>query len=311
VGELPVIGVPYDGAEAYAAAHGKRLPTPYEWCMAAFGSDGDQSIEWASRYLDQRQKVWDRAVLLHFEYLRDHPNLQRDGVFTPSLTVIPWIAGSPAGQAAAEWSKQVCEQLTEPLWSTWHDPMYLLPVGSRDFDTSPCGAQDMVLNASELVVSSPCNPTRGQPRFMEVVWAVHKPRKDDLWLPRDIGNEAVDIPYLPPLSRLFRRALISPSTRDLLTMESVNELDRMLMPLNGWYVRMSPDMERDISGFLVRPQGNTSFYYIGPSESLYKSAPAHFRPEMGLPVPVDYTDQHVSTGPQLYFVEPTGFRCAR
>src|SRR5205085_6670123 len=37
VGNLPVLGVPLIGAQEYARWKCKRLPTPYEWCRAAFG----------------------------------------------------------------------------------------------------------------------------------------------------------------------------------------------------------------------------------------------------------------------------------
>src|SRR5205085_2632642 len=43
----PVLGVTQEGAASYARFRGKRLPTPYEWVLAAFGPDGDSTPpEW-------------------------------------------------------------------------------------------------------------------------------------------------------------------------------------------------------------------------------------------------------------------------
>ena len=45
--QVPVLGVRLPGARAYAKWAGKRLPTPYEWSLAAFGPSGGNEIpEW-------------------------------------------------------------------------------------------------------------------------------------------------------------------------------------------------------------------------------------------------------------------------
>ena len=75
--DTPVLGVPLTGAQAYARSQGKRLPTAYEWCRAAFGPLGDHAVpDWALQYMRDKQSAWQRLVLSHLEYL--FPILQDD-----------------------------------------------------------------------------------------------------------------------------------------------------------------------------------------------------------------------------------------
>ena len=201
VAQTPVLGVRLPGARAYAKWAGKRLPTPYEWCLAAFGpTGGNEMPAWAHRYLKQRQEAWQKIVTAHLEYARSNPDVlpqfniamnyvaigPRDYLLRPQTGLhngmpvkllepdethpgvaefarLPWFFRKAEFLEAASWSKQAVETLTEPLFTEWNDPMYVLPVGSRPYDVSPYGAYDMVMNAEELVVPGPFYPWNRPP----------------------------------------------------------------------------------------------------------------------------------------------------
>ncbi len=200
---FPYLGVRLPGARAYAKWAGKRLPTPYEWCLAAFGPSGGNTMpEWGKRFLKQRKDVWSEIVKAHIAYARQHPDIipkfigghviyngqlieplapgAFDGqhpiinngleimsdVTHPSVAEffhLPWFFYHAGYQEASAWSKQIVEDLTEPLFQEWVDPMYVLPVGSRPYDVSPYGALDMLTNASELVAPGPIFPWNSAP----------------------------------------------------------------------------------------------------------------------------------------------------
>lgn len=306
----PVLGVPLPGARAYARWAGKRLPTPYEWCLAALGPEGDTEMpEWARQYVSERRAVWMRIREMHIQYLREHPELQQGRVFTPSPFRLPWINQSPIFQRAAAWSKQTIEAHLEPLWGMWRDPLYVLPVGSRGFDVSPFGAADMILNAYELVAPYPGAPTNGGARYMAVVWTPLLPARDDPWWARPVEILTGD-QGLPPLSRLYRRTLLSPPAEEIMLWSNLSEVTAMLVPLSGWRVAVG----RDYGSTGATWQGGRGPYdaFGRPAGlQLWQGMPRHFRQEMGRPVPLNETDGRSASGPQLFYYLPVGFRCAR
>src|SRR3989442_15172419 len=114
----------------------------------------------------------------------------------------------------------------------WKEPIYVRRVGFRDFDISACGARDMFLNASELVMPHPGPPALGGARYMEMAWTYQRPKPEDPWQPRPI--EAItDGRPLPPLSRPFVRAAIGPAPDELLMWAKLSEAPQMLRPGNG------------------------------------------------------------------------------
>lgn len=310
---LPVLGVPLTGAVAYATQQGKRLPTPYEWCLAAFGPNGEADIpEWARRYIAERREAWFRVRDLHSEYLVLHPEARNDVNFVGPATHLPWIVRSGTLLYISQWSKAVIEQAYAPFWQVYNYPLYVLPVGSRDFDESPYGAMDMILNAYELVMPSPAVPARGRPRYMKIEWTPLPPARDDPWAPRLIEIIA-DEHGLQPLSRLVRRTLLSPLAEELMMLSYLNEAVSMLTPLVGWRLRMEQDYESTATGItnwslIRRPYGQI----LPPAGyQLWQGMPAHFRREMGRPIPLADSDRQGIEGPRLVYYLPVGFRCVR
>src|SRR5262249_11007991 len=76
--DLPVLGVSRDGAEAFAKSRGTRLPTAYEWVLAAFGHLGELNPpEWVTQYMADRRETFLRVRAAHVQYVASHPELQR------------------------------------------------------------------------------------------------------------------------------------------------------------------------------------------------------------------------------------------
>src|SRR5687768_16960572 len=69
--------------------------------------------------------------------------------------LLPWFFWLPNHAKLSEWSKRTTQAAVEPINKTWQEPLYVLAGGARKFDISPCGAQDMILNALELVCPQP------------------------------------------------------------------------------------------------------------------------------------------------------------
>jgi hypothetical protein len=311
IADFPVIGVPLPGAEAYARSQGKRLPTPYEWCLAALGPDGATAPPgWIAAYLRDRLSVWEKACALHLEY-RETTLARSQNSRNPDMYQLPWIASTPDLMEASAWSKRVLLQLTEPIRGQYLDPDYLAAAGARGVDESPSGARDMLLNAAELVVTHPGPPARGNERHMASEFYPMKLPENAQFVPRNIeliGAKEGNPPY-PHLSRLFRRLINGPSTQDLVAWSSVAEMQRILAPPGGWEMRMTIQQQ---TGYLGRPPGR-GLAALGraPGLKLWEEMPPHHRVEMGLPIPLDEVDRRVPSGPSLTYMPIGGFRCVR
>jgi hypothetical protein len=71
--DVPVLGVPFTAAQAYARAQGKRLPTPYEWCLAALGPAGEgKPPAWMAQYIEDRKATAQRIKEAHLRFLAAH-----------------------------------------------------------------------------------------------------------------------------------------------------------------------------------------------------------------------------------------------
>jgi formylglycine-generating enzyme required for sulfatase activity len=183
--DVPVLGVRLPGAAAYARSKGKRLPTPYEWCLAALGPNGEEGLPaWVKRYLADRNETWTRVHTLHLQYALAHFHVGTLGGYTVDedyynhagvslpwfMECIPWFSPYAEFRSACRWSKETVLAETEHLWKAWVDPPYVLSINSRAYDASPYGVKDVMMNASDLVVSSPEPPYLGTGAYMKVDW---------------------------------------------------------------------------------------------------------------------------------------------
>lgn len=92
--DTPVLGVSFHAAETFARAHGKRLPTPYEWCLAALGPNGESAPPaWMAQYIEDRRAAALRIKEAHLEFLANHlKDVNAESFIHPTATdrvVIP------------------------------------------------------------------------------------------------------------------------------------------------------------------------------------------------------------------------------
>src|SRR5262249_31619355 len=130
----------------------------------------------------------------HFELLRTTPELQpmfkgdiplevvymgKTPVTRPATHenpllwhLLPWFLWLPGSEKIAQWSKKVAMEAVTHIDKEWNHPFYVIAGGERKYDVSPCGAQDMLLNAIELVCPMPeTNEKRLEPSpYMQVAW---------------------------------------------------------------------------------------------------------------------------------------------
>lgn len=89
--DTPVLGVTQAGAMAYAHWAGKRLLTPYEWCMAVFGPKGvADAPDWVKKYITERNEVVKQVRKAHLDYVKNNPVMDAAD-FLPRDTLPPGI----------------------------------------------------------------------------------------------------------------------------------------------------------------------------------------------------------------------------
>ncbi|MHC4598934.1 MAG: protein kinase domain-containing protein [Planctomycetota bacterium] len=123
--DLPVVGVSWEDAKAYAAWAGKRLPTAHEWEKAARGVDG-RLYPWGDRFDEKR--------CVH----RDNPNHPK----TSPVGSIP-VGASPYGCLdmagnVTEWTAELFFGYVVIRGGAYNDPFDILRCNARDctFPTS-------------------------------------------------------------------------------------------------------------------------------------------------------------------------------
>ena len=87
---LPVLGVSPAGAQGYARSQGKRLPTPYEWALAALGPNGDtKTPEWIAQYIADTNEAAVRIKQAHIGFLKEVPDVHGDDFLLFSTRLHP------------------------------------------------------------------------------------------------------------------------------------------------------------------------------------------------------------------------------
>jgi hypothetical protein len=342
MGRLPVLGVPLEGARAYARWRGKRLPTPSEWLLAAFGPGGPESPPaWVPRYLADRVAAWRAARERHNVFARDHVALlQRDAMAGGQLSLIPWITREEAARDAARFSKGVVEAETAGIDASWSRPNAIREAGSRPFDVSPSGARDMILNAAEIFAPAPQPPAEGKLRYWRADWRLARP--DGSWPAR------VEQGLAPPMDSAWLSALTDRSLNRLIgcgyeqekrsgftlanityTVSSLNEQAALLAPLSRLALRIGGQMEASaalmpetlnvVNRYLAT--GIRLWTYEWDGNVVWQQVPRDYRAEAGSvvalhlldlpipePVPGDFVRRDTAS---LTYLVPVGFRCAR
>lgn len=267
--DVPVLGVTIEAAREYAKWVGKRLPTPAEWLMAAFGSGGGTTLPgWAQTYLKERQETWAKVREAHLAYLNSAPNLIQQINADPNavgltpndtpfaFSLLPWFFWWPQNQSAAAWSKNTVLAAADELAQKWVNPLYVLPIGSRPFDVSPYGARDMILNGGELVCPMPGNTFEGQTNALYVQWKYSAAgrlksvgKNGDFSVQSELFLSSTSWGELAQLTRRLRSGthnarpergdFIPADSEDLMRASSgLMEVGAMLRPLDSWAVQV-------------------------------------------------------------------------
>ena len=273
----PVLGVPLSGAQAYAKWAGKRLPTPYEWCLAAFGPGGGaQMPAWVNRYVADRQATWNRITVAHYQYALQNPGVDKTGSDNfpggEARSALPWLFWYPFEAPHTLWSRNTILALTAHLWQDWKDPQHILPVGSRKFDASPYGVMDMVFNGAEIVMPGQMWPSVDQGASADYYIQVGFPdlsNEDKIALFGDrriYGPHAIHLELAPPAATqtgaglsvlpepLSMRRLRGPVTLGTTDSgiyaayrnvgDTIREVSDMMMPVGEGVVGIAPGPQR-------------------------------------------------------------------
>ena len=183
IARVPVYGITYQAANAYAASKGKRLPTPYEWCLASFGPSGEKNTpKWFHEYCADREQTAVGVVDMHLAQIQKEPllaaiassvNVQIGkaspafsdvGLMSRVLQYVPWLSYDGSSEKnnplayklmlqSMRWSFSTTAPEVSSLMERWKYPLNSMKAGDREFDVSPSGVHDMVLNGEEYVLS--------------------------------------------------------------------------------------------------------------------------------------------------------------
>ncbi len=306
---LPVLGVPLTGAAAYARWVGKRLPTPFEWALAAFGPGGEaEPPEWVPDYLRDRSRLWDEVRDVHRAFLAENPDLWSDTLFLGSRYTLPWIALPVDLQSVTDWSKRVIERALTRLCTDWRDPHLVLPGGTRRYDRTPERVEDLLLNAWEIVAPPRPFPIQRPSYYVGVQWPRRAALPNEQWRTQALGS-LLGVDALPPLSRLLFRLVRSPSDDELLAASALSEAAGLLIPPQRMVVAVGSELQSGITAWA--PSHGLSSFSRPPGLTAWSQLPLRYRREMGREVPLHTQLPSMTSGQNMQYCLPVGFRCVR
>ena len=343
VAGLPVLGVSTAGAAAYARWKGKRLPTPCEWARAAFGPRGEEADrKWMREYIADRQVAWDQVKAAHARFLAANQPLFRQEMDPrgdpapsrrrmPSVYHIPWIVSKAECATASAYSRQVLEEAIVALETRWTNVSAILEPGARPFDNSPFGVLDMALNARELVVPWPGgSSTKRETLYFSPAWQTPPLPAPDHWMP--LWAPLARLGSMLPLNDKALASLLTryqqPPTKGQESWETTiarlnaTSAAKAVTPITGWMFRVG-------HGDSV-PDGGIGYWRLSLDHPhfpaggrVWAGKPRGFRREIGRDIPEVTPTRWVyrqmgpnfkfqyEGKPDLEFLLPIGFRCAR
>jgi Uncharacterized conserved protein len=343
LGTHPVLGVTYSGAEAYARSKGKRLPTPYEWCLAALGPSGDTKMpRWAQEFIASCNVTWDSLWKAHVARMVPPilANVDDESRYLASeQRVFPWFYWAPSRLALQEstWSRDQVMAAFLSLMDQWKRPKHTIAVGSRAYDISPYGVMDAVLNAAEIVTPYPSGRAdRPATVYVNVDWQYTPYFGTKEWIPitpkgrwwGSLWNPWTYTNNPPLLSRHvgFSGKLQTPPGyfRSLIVDSTFYEISDLVRPIDTWRVTyIKEQTSRWVFSTVLNDAVGQNSIAIDQAVSypVWAGVPRWFEQEMGRSIafPDDALTERLgqviqgsfSSDREERWLSPGGFRCIR
>lgn len=127
IGELPVVGVTWEDATAYADWVGKRLPTSIEWERAARGTDG-RLVAWGNLPADLSE-LGEGACLGRYQG-KDFGNMTPDDIYLASVCQVGTSARDVSPAGLYDMTGNVSEWVSDRLVQ-WNDGVPVLMQADR------------------------------------------------------------------------------------------------------------------------------------------------------------------------------------
>ena len=279
----PVIGVSYKGALAYAKKQGKSLPTACEYILSALGKNGETDAPaWMKKYVGEVNATAENIAQEHEKFLRsntwadysafnqvtflpnsdtyEHSNVlvtfAHLGVFWPWLPKDRFIqskreaddqnddpAVSEKILSMIEFSTSTIAEASENMDVKWKNPYSLSPVGARDYDVSPFGAFDMLLNSHEYILTKQSVDSVAESIVLDFQYG----KLEKLGYPGQSWSNSFDLFPASPTTVISYPFQYEPSVwlRGMLNMANTV---RKVTPIRSWTLRIATIPSPVISG---------------------------------------------------------------